>query len=91
MSKCNECIHYTACIRWTDFVVMGEPVCRHFTPRERYSDIVRCKDCKYSVDRIMAGIYCEHPDNRNPIRCRPDDFCNDGERVEKGATDEKNN
>lgn len=44
--------------------------------------VVRCKDCKYSEDMFMSGIYCNHPDNRNPLGCRPDDFCNDGERKE---------
>ena len=45
-------------------------------------EVVRCKDCKYCVDLIMGGLWCEHPDNRNPLGCRPNDYCNDGERRE---------
>ena len=45
-------------------------------------EVVRCKDCKYSADLGMSGIWCDHPDNRNPLGCRPTDYCNDGERRE---------
>ena len=41
--------------------------------------VVRCKNCKHSDDQGMGGLWCNHPDNRNPIGCRPDDFCNEGE------------
>lgn len=43
-------------------------------------EVVRCKDCKFCIDEGMSGLYCEHPDGRNTIHCRADDFCNDGER-----------
>lgn len=43
-------------------------------------EVVRCKDCKYSEDYLMGGLWCNHPDNRNPLGCRPNDYCNDGER-----------
>ena len=46
-------------------------------------EVVRCKDCKYCTDTGMSGLWCDHPDNRNPIGCRPTDFCNDGERKEQ--------
>lgn len=42
--------------------------------------VVRCKDCKHCIDEGMGGLWCNHADNRNPIGCRPDDYCNDGER-----------
>lgn len=42
--------------------------------------VVRCKDCVWCEDQGMSGLYCNHPDNRNPCGCRPNDFCNDGER-----------
>ena len=44
--------------------------------------VVRCKDCIWCEDQGMSGLYCNHPDNRNPCGCRPNDFCNDGERKE---------
>lgn len=40
--------------------------------------VVRCKNCEHCDDQGMSGLYCTHPDNRNPIICRPDDFCNEG-------------
>ena len=48
-------------------------------------EVVRCKDCKWSEDLLMSGIYCNHPDNRNPLSCRPNDYCNDGERKRKNC------
>lgn len=48
-------------------------------------EVVRCRECKYCVDLIMGGLWCEHPDNRNPLGCRPNDYCNDGERREENA------
>ena len=41
--------------------------------------VVRCSKCRYCEDLGMAGLYCNHPDARNPAGCRPDDYCNDGE------------
>lgn len=41
---------------------------------------VRCKDCKWVNDMGMSGLYCDHPDNRNPLGCRDTDYCSDGER-----------
>ena len=46
-------------------------------------EVVRCKDCKWCEDLLMSGLYCNHPDNRNPIHCLPTDFCNCGERREE--------
>ena len=36
--------------------------------------VVRCKDCVFCRDEGLSGLYCEHPDERNPIVCLPDDF-----------------
>ena len=41
--------------------------------------VTRCKNCKWCEDMGMSGLYCNHPDNRNPLGCRPDDYCSDGE------------
>lgn len=46
-------------------------------------EVVRCKYCKYVSDLGMSGLYCDHPDNRNPCGCRPNDFCNEGKRKEQ--------
>lgn len=43
-------------------------------------EVVYCADCRWCEDMGMSGLYCNHPDNRNPAGCRPQDYCNDGER-----------
>lgn len=48
------------------------------SPIEDAEKVIRCKDCFYCDDLGMAGLYCCHPDGRNTIHCRPDDYCNDG-------------
>lgn len=65
--KTRECV-------WT----AKEAVCA--LPTADVVPVVRCKDCVWCEDQGMSGLYCNHPDNRNPCGCRPNDFCNDGER-----------
>ena len=43
-------------------------------------EVVRCRECKYREDHFTGGLWCNHPDNRNPLGCRPNDYCNDGVR-----------
>ena len=49
-------------------------------------EVVRCQECLWRKDMGMSGLYCHHPDNRNPLGCRPDDYCNDGESEERRRT-----
>lgn len=42
--------------------------------------VVRCKNCIWCEDHGKSGLYCNHPDNRNPCGCRAIDFCNNGQR-----------
>lgn len=44
--------------------------------------ILKCKNCAHCEDLWMGGLWCNHPDNRNPLGCRPDDFCSDFKRKE---------
>lgn len=44
------------------------------------SEIVQCKDCKWADDLGISGLYCLHPDHRNPIYCCPNDFCDCGKK-----------
>lgn len=62
-------------------LLAAQKVIRRIPPAD-VVEVVRCKECKYSEDLGMAGIWCNHPDNRNPLGCRPTDYCNDGERKE---------
>jgi hypothetical protein len=54
-------------------------------PTKDVVEVVRCEDCKYCKDLGMSGLWCEHPDSRNPLGCRPNDYCNDGERRDDGT------
>lgn len=54
-------------------IIMGQPTADVVL-------VVRCKDCVYCDDLGMSGLFCIHPDDRNPVGCRPDDYCNNGER-----------
>lgn len=36
----------------------------------------RCRTCRWCWDGIMAGLWCDHPDNRNPYGCNENDYCN---------------
>lgn len=50
-------------------------------------EVVRCKDCLYCEDFGMSGLFCNHPDDRNPVGCRPGDFCSDGRKRKKVQND----
>ena len=90
MASCKDCVGYNFCSRKrdgeTDYLgkEIGcgnvEDLCGDFKNKADIVPVVRCKDCKYCIDEGMSGLYCEHPDGRNTIHCRPDDYCNDGER-----------
>lgn len=49
-------------------------------PTANVAEVVYCMDCRWCEDMGMSGLYCNHPDSRNPAGCRPQDYCNDGER-----------
>lgn len=75
MITCKDCEHYEACIHLIDVENEELVLCEVFKPKQ-----VVCKECKYCDDMAMSGLWCNHPDNRNPLGCRPNDFCNDGVR-----------
>ena len=59
---------------------MGVYDCIKSQPSKNVVEVVRCKDCKFCEDLGMSGMYCKHPDNRNPIGCNPDEYCDCGEK-----------
>jgi hypothetical protein len=83
---CTECIHYEVCkrIHFPSMFGLTGDGCDHFKRSAAVVEVVRCKDCKWCEDMFMSGMYCNHPDNRNPLGCRPNDYCNDGERKCEG-------
>ena len=74
---CNDCLHRKAC---GDELEECAEKCKFFLNRDEYVRVVRCKDCAFATDEGMSGIYCDHPDHRNPVGCRETDFCDEGIR-----------
>lgn len=64
------------------YVKKGKKITLYFTEAEVLGilgdsvPVVRCGECKWCLD----GCVCDHPDSRNPIGCRENDYCNEGER-----------
>jgi len=64
------------------YVKKGKEITLYFTEAEVLGilgnsvPVVRCGDCKWCLE----GCVCAHPDSRNPIGCRKNDYCNEGER-----------
>lgn len=75
--KCNMgdmyATAYNTCLNTVENLIKEQPTAD-------VVEVVRCKDCVYCVDLGASGLYCDHDDNRNPLGCRPNDYCNDGER-----------
>ena len=61
--------------------------CIEDVPTADVVEVVRCKDCLYCEDFGMSGLFCNHPDDRNPVGCRPGDFCSDGRKRKKVQND----
>ena len=84
---CKQCVSYDVCgkahRRHFADENGAEYICKHFKNKADYTRVVRCKDCKHCDDQLASGLWCNHPDNRNPLGCRPIDFCNDGERKDR--------
>jgi hypothetical protein len=79
LNYCKDCNNYNGILcrscSFDDAMLAIEDV-----PAADVVPVVRCKDCVYCVDLGTSGLYCDHDDNRNPLGCRSNDYCNDGER-----------
>jgi hypothetical protein len=91
--NCKDCIGYKFCsvgrIREADFydrentVQYGraEYLCPNFRNKADFVEVVRCRDCRHSVDDICKGlVYC----NEHQKSMREKDFCSYGERKKDG-------
>ena len=65
MAKCLDCIHQC-------YTEPTEEACNFFIDKNKYVEVVRCKDCKHFMSDICyfdMGLHF----------CRGDDFCSYGE------------
>lgn len=84
MATCKNCLYCDICNKTETDITKGNKenavdlYCESFKNKADFVEVVRCKDCKYCEDRAMSGLWCTHPDNRNPLGCRKEDYCSDG-------------
>ena len=84
--RCNDCIYFKRC------VVLGVELdihhdkeadknCRYFKNKSNVVEVVRCKDCKYFIDR-EGKCYGQDIRSEEGHDCYKDenDFCSYGER-----------
>ena len=98
--NCNECLHFKACCKWTDFPKqIGFPTCRKFAPISGYRkqsedtvEVVRCKDCKYWKDTSFDTVTEDHwGECRKPLgdyrycETAENDFCSYGAKMKGGG------
>ena len=84
MATCKDC--FFKC--YTDDADCVEATCNFFLPKDKYAEVVRCKDCKHYHARGHNGNSTIW-DCKKKMCCRsanmsvkPDDFCSYGERRE---------
>jgi hypothetical protein len=91
---CKDCIFNEICERREDLVQLDdftwdeygesnevEEYCSIFRNKADFVEVVRCRDCRHSVDDICKGlVYC----NEHQKSMREKDFCSYGERKKDG-------
>lgn len=89
MAKCENCVHNEVC---PVPHLKDATICPQFKNREKYAEVVRCKDCKHYVAMSGLGkdfgcsIFCGCYDR--PYPTEPYEFCSYGERNDShGAGD----
>ena len=84
MANCKDCVHNDMCyITHIDISV----ACSEFLDKNKYVEVVRCKDCKFAVVAIPPlvseeKLVCTKFINWRAIET--DHFCSCGERKDNG-------
>ena len=77
MASCKDCLFKC----YTDDADRVEETCNFFLPKDKYAEVVRCKDCRKispSVTPVKNAVWCR--EFRAYMPC--DGFCSYGERRE---------
>ena len=88
MATCKDCLHNEACVDMLQamgFVVDGDGYladkrCRIFKDKNRYAEVIWCKDCIYRIfDDVCQEYYCNSAFGMSG-EIKDNDFCSKGER-----------
>lgn len=88
MKTCKDCLHNEACVDMLQsfgFTVDGEGKsadkrCSVFKDKNRYAEVVFCKDCDFRVfDDVCKEYYCNNAYGLNGA-IEDNSFCSYGER-----------
>ena len=89
-ATCGDCIHAEICKQVNSGWFSAENIayCKAFKDRNKYVEVVRCKDCKsWEQYNACDGTKPHRCMNHNAIfykRTAPNDFCSYGERKDNG-------
>ena len=92
MASCKECLHYDICSSIEGLVLRvilagdkADERCGLFKPTADVVEVVRCKECRYSMKSWITPSYDERQYlcNRTDDYHKPTDFCSYGERKEE--------
>ena len=76
MAKCGDCLLRSMCFITNAPTSVG---CREFIDKNRYVEVVRCKDCKHREDGLCP---MESVEQYPWFATKSDGFCSYGERRE---------
>ena len=84
MADCSKCIHIDVCGKLIFFGRNCNKECLHYKDGSDLVEVVRCENCKFSVDEDGEGwLWCNSWANGTPR----DGYCFEGERKENGYND----
>ena len=79
---CKDCVHFSYCAEKGEYLHYKNSVCMKFTDKNRYVDVVRCKDCIHAKTLVDSNdnfvLHCSNSD-RFPI-VDGNYFCGNGEK-----------
>ena len=87
---CKDCLHYEACCSWFNEKIIDETsnamnngeieMCSAFKDKNRFVEVVRCKDCECFERDYDDSIIGDCSDKRQNLRCNENHFCGYGRK-----------
>ncbi len=83
---CKNCLYKEICKTYNSFGIdtpyNDESTCELFKNKDRFVEVVRCRDCKYRLESdITDRNFCSYYEKNMEVQL--DDFCSYGERKDK--------
>ena len=76
---CRKCLHFNYCTDKGSHAYRG---CGYFVDKDKYAEVVKCKDCKH-CKKAFDGYYCCGRLRTSLLYVCNEDFCSYGERIRK--------